>query len=253
MCFLTDDPQGRLKNALISKNTMSEEEKFETLLRGVELGSSRPTKMLRKLKGLMTNKADLVLLKKLFFDKLPTDIRRLLAATGETDVYVSAKRADAIMESTSSSSRLLKCDGNSTKTPRNNSGSVCFYHDRYGKNAVKCVPPCSWVNSNTGNKAPLRSRNVDRSYAGGHVGTINTGNYNEMDGLMKNFDPLAKIEFLIDTGSTTSLLPRQSTTPATPDGCLKAINNTPVPTYGKQELEVSLNLHTNLKWNFTIA
>ena len=44
--------------------------------------------MLTKLKGLMTNEADLVLLKKLFFDKLPTDmIRRLLAATGETDVH----------------------------------------------------------------------------------------------------------------------------------------------------------------------
>ena len=249
----SDDPYNRLKNALISKNTMSEEEKLETLLHGVELGSSRPTEMLRKLKGVMTNEADLVLLKKLFFDKLPTDIRRLLAATEETDVYVLAKRADAIVESTSSSSRLRKRDGNSTSTPRNNSGSVCFYHDKYGKNAVKCVPPCSWVNCDTGDKAPLRSKNVDRRNAGGHVGTINSGTHNEIDGLMKIFDPLAKIEFLIDTGSTISLLPRQSTTPATPDGCLKAINNTPVPTYGKQELEISLNLHTNLKWNFTIA
>ena len=65
----SDDPYDRLKNALISKNTMSEEEKLETLLHGVELGSSRPTEMLRKLKGLMTNEADLVLLKKLFFDR----------------------------------------------------------------------------------------------------------------------------------------------------------------------------------------
>ena len=137
----SDDPYNRLKNALISKNTMSEEEKLETLLHGVELGSSRPTEMLRKLKGLMTNEADLVLLKKLFFDKLPTDIKRLLAATGETNVYVLAERADAIVESTSSSPRLGKRDGNSTSTPRNNSGSVCFYHDKYGKNAVKCVPP----------------------------------------------------------------------------------------------------------------
>ena len=52
-----------------------------------------------------------------------------------------------------------------------------------------CLLPCSWVNCDTGDKAPLRSRNVDRRYAGGHVGTINSGTHNEIDGLMKIFDP----------------------------------------------------------------
>lgn len=38
---------------------------------------------------------------------------------------------------------------NRSKSPRrNNYNDLCFYHERFGRNANKCVPPCNWNHPN---------------------------------------------------------------------------------------------------------
>ena len=70
---------------------------------------------------------------------------------------------------------------------------------------------------------------------------------------MKILDPVISIEFLIDTGSSSSLIPHKKLLPVTSTGCLMAINGTPFPTYGACEMKVSLGLNKKLNWRFTIA
>ena len=63
---------------------------------------------------------------------------------------------------------------------------------------------------------------------------------------MKILDPITLIKFLIDTGSSASLVPHKTLRPITPTGCLMAINGTPVPTYEACEMKVSLGLNKKL-------
>ena len=103
-----ENPYEVLKQNLLKENLMSENERLYTLLHWIHLGNSPPTEMLCKLRRLMirgTNKdADIPLLKKLFLDKLPNEVRRLLAATGEENLEMLAKRADDVMAATPSRS-----------------------------------------------------------------------------------------------------------------------------------------------------
>ena len=86
---LLDDPYQNIREALIKENTLTESERIETLLHGVHLENDKPTEMLRKLKRLMSDdRPSIPLLTKLFMDKLPCEVQRLLAATGETELDV---------------------------------------------------------------------------------------------------------------------------------------------------------------------
>ena len=65
--------------------------------------------MLRKLKGLMSDdRSNIPLLTKLFMDKLLGEEQRPLAATGKTELYVLAKRAEAILATPVKDSKPLK-------------------------------------------------------------------------------------------------------------------------------------------------
>ena len=70
---------------------------------------------------------------------------------------------------------------------------------------------------------------------------------------MKICDPITNIDFRVDTVSTISLLPHHSTQVVSPTGCLRKINDTPVPMYETQKLSICLNLPETLSWTFTIA
>ena len=71
--------------------------------------------------------------------------------------------------------------------------------------------------------------------------------------LIKILDPVTSFEFLIDTGSSASLISHKMLRPVTPTGCLMAINGTHVPTYGACQMKVSLGLNKKLNWSFTIG
>ena len=70
---------------------------------------------------------------------------------------------------------------------------------------------------------------------------------------MKIHDPITEIDFLVDTCSTISMFSNRSTEPVAPTGCLRAINDTPVPIFGTQKLRICLNVPQTLSWTFTIA
>jgi hypothetical protein len=68
-------------------------------------------------------------------------------------------------------------------------------------------------------------------------------------------DPATQIKFLIDTGADISILPKTATHEANQSThrYLLAANNTRIATFGNHRLTLTLGLHKNLEWDFTIA
>ena len=62
-------------------------------------------------------------------------------------------------------------------------------------------------------------------------------------------------QFLVDTGSEDSVIPPSPSDRKHPPDklTLMAVNNTPIPTYGKRSLALNLSLRRSLPWIFIIA
>ena len=201
---------------------MSNNERLDTLLHGVHLRSSRPTEMLRKLKRLMITgndkEVEIPLLKKFFIDKLPNDVRRLLAATGEIDQDILAKRADDIVATPTTSTTSFPRARNVWNNYPRHKNELCFYHNKFGHHANKCVLPCTWHRSRESQSNFHQDCTNPRIDKVGAIGLLGS--------LIKIQDPITKIDFLVDTGSTISLLPNCFPQSVPPTGCLRAINDT---------------------------
>jgi len=72
--------------------------------------------------------------------------------------------------------------------------------------------------------------------------------------LINSDKPTPHIDFLIDTGSCLSILPRKYAKSDKPTGCLRAANGSEIPTFGIYYLTFTLpNSKDSFTWPFTIA
>jgi len=171
-----------LKARILSEFQESEEKRLKTLLNQTELGSQRPSRLLRHMRDLAEGKVSDELLKSLWMQCLPTNTQAVLS-TSENSLDKLATMADRIHDITAPSSSNLevvsttagmsawenqlseiikKLDrielknrrtssrqrGRSNSKSRSRSTSAspkhCWYHKRFGQEAKKCVAPCSW-------------------------------------------------------------------------------------------------------------
>lgn len=210
----SDAPYTDLKNALISRNSVSESKRVEQLLSSEELGDKTPSQFYIRMKSLSSqSQSQLInddLLKELWLRRLPSLISALVKSSGKTDIKDVLQVADSVHEtmhqqnfntnfgvnaiassSTSDIAMLeLKLQNqrleseiseikqmlsnknnysnnydrnrspgrynsnfrsfrNRSKSPRRNEGNgLCFYHQKFGRKAHKCVPPCNWNHPN---------------------------------------------------------------------------------------------------------
>lgn len=179
-----EDAYNTLKAQLIRRTSASEEKRLQQLLTAEELGDRTPTQLLRRMEQLLGDKAstiDASLLRELFLQRLPSNVRMVLASAGDIGLAKIAELADKIMEVAAPSpnisavhargipdevrelraevSRLadmvaqmqpLRGRSTSRGRPRRQSRSSsradsgdCWYHQRFGASARKCEPPCS--------------------------------------------------------------------------------------------------------------
>ena len=179
-----DRPYDVLKDKLIERTAASEQRRLQQLFTAEDLGDRKPTQLLRRMQQLLGEKAattDGSIIKELFLQRLPTNVRMVLAATSErTSLDELATLADKIVEvavpsiATVSGSapitsevELLRAENASLRKqvsalqsatgPRRrrsrsrNQGrprspslpGVCWYHRRFGDAARKCTPPCT--------------------------------------------------------------------------------------------------------------
>ena len=169
---------------------MSEQRKLQQLISGEELGDRKPTQLLHRMQQLLgdhlgTTPDTNAFLKELFLQRLPANVRIVLAsADATTDL---SKLADKIVEVATPTvaavldpsaevqqlkaevSRLADLVASLTHTrprrsrsnsrhrrPRSNAPTdshqprdpkpLCWYHSKFGEAARKCQEPCNWGN-----------------------------------------------------------------------------------------------------------
>ena len=195
-------PFDTLKAALIKHTQMSEQKRLQRLLTSEDLGDRTPTQMLRHMQQLLgSNHLDESLFRSLFEQRLPPQVRMVLASSQALSIDEVASMADRIMEVAPPSSSISEVTRNQTsdvlsrlkeqvaalttavknlssqhhhhrrhsqsrgrsseryhsstgipKSAGENTATEatahCFYHSRYGKEARKCEPPCSFRSGN---------------------------------------------------------------------------------------------------------
>ncbi|GFW93370.1 uncharacterized protein TNCV_2604881 [Trichonephila clavipes] len=167
------DPYGNLKTELINRSGESSTQEIRQLLSGEELGSRRPSELLRN----MTRRAETFnvpekLMLELFLQRLPSRVQSILAAVSDLTLAKAAEISDRIFEVTPTPVETYAISGASATTTedrlfreieklnkridslsfsrsrspyrynkhyhRNNrsksrDSSICWYHRRFGK------------------------------------------------------------------------------------------------------------------------
>jgi len=205
------NPYDVLKDTLIKRTAASEQKRLQQLFQAEDLGDRKPTQLLRQMHQLLGDRAGLdeTFLRELFLQRLPSDVRMVLAVSpnnvpleslaelADRVTEVSTQRVAIVTPATTPSnchtnqpslatpvaavdnhqptsadferilSELAKLQmtvksltkaRNSTpsRRPRHNSPSsshvhpgtsqLCWYHQKFGDEARKCIPPCSHPN-----------------------------------------------------------------------------------------------------------
>jgi hypothetical protein len=115
-----DNPYRLLKEQMTKRTTASEQRKLQLLLHGEELGDRKPTQLLRKMQQLLGNRPslDASFLKELFLQRLPPNVRMVLASTPDgTTLDQLAEMADKIVEVASPSMSALSKPSTESTTP----------------------------------------------------------------------------------------------------------------------------------------
>ena len=82
-----DTPYDSLREQLIRRTTASEQRKLQQLFSTEELGDRNPSQLLRRLQQLLGERAsttDSTFLRELFLQRLPSNVRMILASTSNT-------------------------------------------------------------------------------------------------------------------------------------------------------------------------
>ena len=180
-------PYDTLKRQLIARTALPAERRLRQLFQSTELGDQRPSQLLRCMQQLLgedTAGADGTLLREMFLQRLPDNVRMVLASSAEgktleelahlADRSVTAaplsvagvtnpQPAGEVDVLRTEIAKLRETIATfATSTPRQRSPSprrptirrsppphtaptgMCWYHARFGARARKCTPPCSY-------------------------------------------------------------------------------------------------------------
>lgn len=182
-----DNAYATLKETLVRRVTPSEPQRLQQLLRGTDLGDRTPSQLLRHMQQLLgetTTALDGSLLRELFLQKLPSNVRMVVAASEQKDLPALAELADRLVAITPPTplaavqaqqsrdelqemrdeiSRLSETvsalrtrrtaqtlQEPNTPLSQPQRKNICWYHRRFGNAARNCVPPCAHSGNSRG-------------------------------------------------------------------------------------------------------
>jgi hypothetical protein len=169
------DPYVTLKEAIIKRLGINEDQRMHRLLHGEQLGDRRPSELLRALNALRHNAPEDSTLRALFLDRLPQHIKLVLISHTSQTLNELADIADRMMAvgtvpvptvvqaatlspteagdpscPTLAAIRDLTQEirkfGTRSSKPRQETDPQgrCWYHSTFGAKAKKCSSPCTW-------------------------------------------------------------------------------------------------------------
>ena len=147
----TETPYTKLKNRLVGTFEQSEYERAHQLLHLPPLGDEKPSAMLDQMLGLLGKHPPCFIFRQLFLERLPERIRSVLVHSAVEDMRQLAAAADrlhASQESTAEvnrvSTRKQSKSRSERKEKKDTKPGLCFYHNRFGNKAHRCLSPCTW-------------------------------------------------------------------------------------------------------------
>lgn len=163
-----NDKYKSLKSAIINAYGESDHAKMTRLMTAMDMGDRRPSELYEEMRRLAGTDQDSQMLKVLWLQKLPDDIRAIVACCppgtdpieqADTAFDVRRQHVQSVQPSSSSEIQELKdqiaaLQRNIQSRPQDrnkkypNSKGECYYHERFGARARKCNKPCSFQSKN---------------------------------------------------------------------------------------------------------
>lgn len=167
-----------LKGRLISVFADSETTKTRRLLTELELGDNKPSQLLCQMKSLADNKIDDSFLRTLWLQRLPDQMKAILSGSSD-ELPKLASMADKIWELSPAqpfqvtaidqedselkalsrqvhelsiqvdklTKRMSSRTSRSRSRDRASTSTKCWYHEKFGDRARRCLQPCSMTRS----------------------------------------------------------------------------------------------------------
>ncbi|CAI5694697.1 unnamed protein product [Oreochromis niloticus] len=264
---LLRDPPARgkyaaLKELLLRRYALSDAERAEKLLSLSGLGGGTALELMERMLSFLGPDDGGFLFAHIFLRQLPAAVRAGLANSpllGTKDYRSLAEDADRILlatrafhdhdlvpaSPTAPSTSPLTCPDVSAPSlaakvaaQRHRGQDLCFYHQRFGPRARRCLLPCAFP---TLGHEP-RQRAVAAATAG------------DKEKLLFIEDSRSGRRFLVDSGSQKSLLP-PSSADSLAAGCgpqLIVANGSPIATFGERFVTVCFH-GRDFQWTFVVA
>ena len=165
-------PYEELRHHLTSHHELTDFEKVEKITTGEPLGARKPSEMLAAMMEFCPRGEEKsVFMSYFFLQRLPTEIRVLLAEDDHTDLRTLATRADKLMAHNTVGSGMMAAVKPEQPHRRGGRGrgksgfkqdvhrpaasmtpgavaqtavGLCWYHWKFGEKAQKCDPTCTW-------------------------------------------------------------------------------------------------------------
>ncbi len=217
------------------------------LLNMDELGDRMPSALMDEMLSLLDNHRPCMLFEQLFLDRMPGPIRLQLADTDFADPRRVVEQADRLWLSLEHGRTLAihkasylhrQPGGKSTGStkPKDTNSEWCYYHNKFGNKAKKCLQPCKFPGGLSGQQAVANAVETNTNR------------------LFYTRDRVSRRRFLVDTGAEVSVLPASRTDKAaTRQGVkLTAANSSCMRTFGKRTISLHFD-EWHFQWTFTVA
>jgi hypothetical protein len=286
-----DAPYSRLKAEILSRTTLTETQKLKQLLSGQELGTRKPSQLLRHMRTLVTDTqyVNESVLRELFLQQMPSSIQPILVAVTGIDLDQVAMVADKILEATPTAA-IAATTRNTPSTPQGQSTSTS---EGATLGAVmRRLEKMEQQLKQLGNQRHERERSRGRSQSRSRgAPDTDTGkycwyHYKFGDRARQCKDPLrvskkrhvgagvksapatrctarrlyvsdkqSKIHFLVDTGADFSILPAKFRDQKryVPRFNLQTASGSGIKVLGERLLRLNIGLRREFTWTFLIA
>ena len=157
------DRYSAIKQRLLYTFGQSEEERADRLLAIDGLGERSPSELMDYMMDLMGAHTPGLLFVRLFMRALPGHVRAALASFPTSDLCALAREADKVwiaaqqpvshrtLAVPAAGSQRVPAPAKAKYTTQQRQEGYCKFHQRFGKLAHRCIPPCAFPKQEQGN------------------------------------------------------------------------------------------------------